>query len=275
VVAAREFGKRSTLRPSPSGLGLLRRRQFRRTAHALPALLRPAAAFGGTGADKIALHVGEAAQHGDHQPPGAGAGVAQLEQLRGACCAKIYREKVTGAHSDRRELLKMLKSLTPGDVVTVTRIDRLARSTFDLFAIVKQIVDAKAQFRSLASRGPPRGRKSAARTLGRFRFAARRLRCRRRAWRRGNGPAKHLDSIPVSIKLTQCHYVCDGGILAFLIETVFAARIEACRSILGNDLSQCGYSPLMSGDYDASAHFGVSISHTINMGAREAGRHGK
>src|SRR5438874_11153338 len=75
---------------------------------------------------------------------------AQLEQLRGAGCAKIYREKVTGAHSDRRELLKMLDTLAPGDVVTVTRIDRLARSTFDLFAIVKQIVDAKAQFRSLA-----------------------------------------------------------------------------------------------------------------------------
>jgi DNA invertase Pin-like site-specific DNA recombinase len=35
-------------------------------------------------------------------------------------------------------------------MVTVTRIDRLARSTFDLFAVVKQIVDAKAQFRSLA-----------------------------------------------------------------------------------------------------------------------------
>jgi DNA invertase Pin-like site-specific DNA recombinase len=44
----------------------------------------------------------------------------------------------------------MLKAVAPGDVVTVTRIDRLARSTFDLFAIVKQIVDAKAQFRSLA-----------------------------------------------------------------------------------------------------------------------------
>jgi DNA invertase Pin-like site-specific DNA recombinase len=75
---------------------------------------------------------------------------SQLEQLRGVDCTKIYREKVTGAHNDRRELLKMLKHLTPGDVVTVTRIDRLARSTFDLFAIVKQIVDAKAQFRSLA-----------------------------------------------------------------------------------------------------------------------------
>jgi len=44
----------------------------------------------------------------------------------------------------------MLKALAPGDVVTVTRIDRLARSTFDLFAIVKQIVDAGGQFRSLA-----------------------------------------------------------------------------------------------------------------------------
>jgi DNA invertase Pin-like site-specific DNA recombinase len=74
----------------------------------------------------------------------------QLEQLRGAGCTKIYREKVTGARADRRELLKMLKGLTPGDMVTVTRIDRLARSTFDLFAIVKQIVDAKAHFRSLS-----------------------------------------------------------------------------------------------------------------------------
>jgi DNA invertase Pin-like site-specific DNA recombinase len=76
----------------------------------------------------------------------------QLEQLRAAGCSSrnIYREKVTGARANRRELLKMLKALAPGDVVTVTRIDRLARSTFDLFAIVKQIVDAGAQFRSLA-----------------------------------------------------------------------------------------------------------------------------
>jgi DNA invertase Pin-like site-specific DNA recombinase len=44
----------------------------------------------------------------------------------------------------------MLGKLAPGDVVTVTRIDRLARGTFDLFDIVKRIIDAKAQFRSLA-----------------------------------------------------------------------------------------------------------------------------
>ena len=48
------------------------------------------------------------------------------------------------------KLLKMLAALVPGDVVTVTRIDRLTRSTFDLFGIVKRIVDAKAHFRSLA-----------------------------------------------------------------------------------------------------------------------------
>jgi DNA invertase Pin-like site-specific DNA recombinase len=76
----------------------------------------------------------------------------QLEQLRAAGCGSrnIFREKVTGARADRRQLLRMLDRLVPGDVVVVTRIDRLARSTFDLFAIVKRIVDAKAQFRSLA-----------------------------------------------------------------------------------------------------------------------------
>ena len=75
---------------------------------------------------------------------------AQLEQLKAEGCAPIYREKASGAQADRRELQRMLKGLRPGDVVTVTRIDRLARSTFDLFAIVKRITDAGAQFRSLA-----------------------------------------------------------------------------------------------------------------------------
>jgi DNA invertase Pin-like site-specific DNA recombinase len=77
---------------------------------------------------------------------------SQLGQLRKAGCSSrnIYREKATGARSDRRELNRLLGKLAPGEVVTVTRIDRLARSTFDLFGIVKRIVDAKALFRSLA-----------------------------------------------------------------------------------------------------------------------------
>ncbi len=75
---------------------------------------------------------------------------AQLEQLKAAGCVKIYKEQASGAKVERRELQRMLKDLAPGDVVTVTRIDRLARSTFDLFSIVKRIVDAGGQFRSLA-----------------------------------------------------------------------------------------------------------------------------
>ena len=74
----------------------------------------------------------------------------QLEQLRAAGCHQVRREKASGARADRRELQRMLRVLTDGDQVVVTRIDRLARSTFDLFAIVKQITDAGAQFRSLA-----------------------------------------------------------------------------------------------------------------------------
>lgn len=74
----------------------------------------------------------------------------RLEQLEEAGCARIYREQASGAKVERRELQRMLKDLAPGDVVTVTRIDRLARSTFDLFSIVKRIVDAGGQFRSLA-----------------------------------------------------------------------------------------------------------------------------
>ena len=75
---------------------------------------------------------------------------AQLHGHKAAGCQQIFFQKVGGARADRRELNRMLGAVAAGDVVVVTRIDRLARSTFDLFAIVKSIVDRKAQFRSLA-----------------------------------------------------------------------------------------------------------------------------
>ena len=74
----------------------------------------------------------------------------RLREDEAVGCGRVYQEQVTGARADWRELLKMRKTLASGDVVTVARIDRLSRSTFDLFAIGKQIVDAGAQFRSLA-----------------------------------------------------------------------------------------------------------------------------
>jgi DNA invertase Pin-like site-specific DNA recombinase len=75
---------------------------------------------------------------------------AQLEQLAAAGCAPIFREKIGGAVENRKELTRLLKTIQAGDVLVVTRIDRLARSTFELFAIIKQMVDAGGQFLSLA-----------------------------------------------------------------------------------------------------------------------------
>ena len=75
---------------------------------------------------------------------------AQVRQLAKAGCKKVFREVASGAKTERAQLRRLLAVIDAGDVVTVTRINRLARSTFDLFSIVKQIVDAKAQFRSLA-----------------------------------------------------------------------------------------------------------------------------
>ena len=56
----------------------------------------------------------------------------------------------TGAGVDRKEPGKLLQSLGAGDQVVITRIDRLARSVFELFAIVKKIIDAGGHFLSLA-----------------------------------------------------------------------------------------------------------------------------
>ncbi|TNC07621.1 recombinase family protein [Methylobacterium terricola] len=74
----------------------------------------------------------------------------QLAQLAAVGCSPIYREKASGAKADRRELNRLLREVQPGDVVIVTRIDRLARSIFDLFSIVQRIHQAGATFRSLA-----------------------------------------------------------------------------------------------------------------------------
>jgi|SRR5215471_3995598 len=75
---------------------------------------------------------------------------AQQEALSAAGCTKVYYEKVSGARSDRVQLARMLKSLEPGDVVIVTRLDRLARSSRDLLNTVHDIDEAGARFRSLA-----------------------------------------------------------------------------------------------------------------------------
>src|SRR5262249_34365373 len=75
---------------------------------------------------------------------------SQEAQLRAAACTKIYAEKVSGAWSDRPELAKLLKRLDQGDVLIVTRLDRLARATRDLLNILDAVGKAGAGFKSLS-----------------------------------------------------------------------------------------------------------------------------
>ena len=75
---------------------------------------------------------------------------AQDAALRAAGCAKLYSEKASGAKTDRAELRKVIARLREGDVLVVTRLDRLARSTRDLLNILDDIAKRGAGFRSLA-----------------------------------------------------------------------------------------------------------------------------
>jgi DNA invertase Pin-like site-specific DNA recombinase/predicted nucleotidyltransferase len=74
---------------------------------------------------------------------------SQVEALKAAGCEKIFREKVSGARADRPQLLRLLAVLGSGDVVIVSRLDRLARSTRDLLNILDTLASRGAAFRSL------------------------------------------------------------------------------------------------------------------------------
>ena len=73
----------------------------------------------------------------------------QEAELMAAGCAKVFKEKVSGAKTDRAELAKVIRTLQPGDVLVVTRLDRLARSTRDLLNVLATIAEREAGFRSL------------------------------------------------------------------------------------------------------------------------------
>jgi DNA invertase Pin-like site-specific DNA recombinase len=75
---------------------------------------------------------------------------AQHEALKAAGAEKIFQEKASGAKTDRNALGKAMAALQPGDVLLVTRLDRLARSTRDLLNTLDAIGKKGAGFRSLA-----------------------------------------------------------------------------------------------------------------------------
>ena len=76
---------------------------------------------------------------------------AQVAGLRAAGAGKVFREVASGAKTDRAQLRKAIAVLQAGDVLMVTRLDRLARSTRDLLNTLAAITSSKAGFRSLGA----------------------------------------------------------------------------------------------------------------------------
>jgi DNA invertase Pin-like site-specific DNA recombinase len=74
---------------------------------------------------------------------------AQVATLTAAGAAKVFREVAIGAKTDRSQLRRALDQLEAGDVLLVTRLDRLMRSTRDLLNTLATIAEGKAGFRSL------------------------------------------------------------------------------------------------------------------------------
>ena len=60
----------------------------------------------------------------------------QLAALKAAGAESVFSEKVSGAKADRRQLQRAIAALCEGDVLLVTRLDRLARSTRDLLSSI-------------------------------------------------------------------------------------------------------------------------------------------
>jgi DNA invertase Pin-like site-specific DNA recombinase len=74
---------------------------------------------------------------------------AQIAELKATNCERIFQEKVSGARADRKQLTRLIAGLDKRDVLVVTRLDRLARSTRDLLNILGAVAEKGAGFKSL------------------------------------------------------------------------------------------------------------------------------
>jgi DNA invertase Pin-like site-specific DNA recombinase len=74
----------------------------------------------------------------------------QVAALIAAGAGQVFRETASGADAGRAQLKRALAALAAGDVLLVTRLDRLARSTLDLLTTLASITSKGAGFRSLA-----------------------------------------------------------------------------------------------------------------------------
>ena len=73
----------------------------------------------------------------------------QRQRLSAAGCERLFEEKLSGAKRNRPQLEKLIEQLRGGDVLVVTRLDRLARSTSELLAIAERLTEKSAGLQSL------------------------------------------------------------------------------------------------------------------------------
>ncbi len=73
----------------------------------------------------------------------------QCQRLSTAGCEKLFEEKISGAARNRPKLEKLIDQLRRGDVLVVTRLDRLARSTSELLRMAERITEKNAALQSL------------------------------------------------------------------------------------------------------------------------------
>jgi len=83
---------------------------------------------------------------------------AQVAILRKHGAGKVVREVAQGDKTDRAKLRRLLDQLDAGDVVMVTRLDRLARSTRDLLNVLATSSRRKPVSARSAIHGPASGR---------------------------------------------------------------------------------------------------------------------
>ena len=70
----------------------------------------------------------------------------QLEKLREYGCDEIFQEKRSGQTATRPALKECLRYVRRGDILVITRLDRLARSTLDLHRILEQLQENQVEF---------------------------------------------------------------------------------------------------------------------------------
>lgn len=66
---------------------------------------------------------------------------AQLDRLKKEGCERIFSEKFTGTKTDRPQFQALLKELKEGDTLTVTKLDRFARTTSEALQVIKTMFD--------------------------------------------------------------------------------------------------------------------------------------